>query len=409
MTKKNQTAASKRIGFDSRESFKKRLSIAMLAPCPFPTHQGTQVFIRHLATALSRAGHTIHLITYGYGEYDEDWEFHLHRAARIHAGLRSGPNFKKPAADAVLMMTAARVAKTHNCDLWHVHNVEGLGLGALLKLQTGMPLVYHAHNAMGPELPTYFRAHLAQAFASLLGDILDRTLPKAADAVITFDEDHKALHEIYGVPEERIRVIPPGLLRGEMHAPSAETMEKVQSQFGEGPILLYAGNPDAYQNLDLLWESFAIVRSRRPDVQLVIATHHAPNIFQKQIPKNWPLDNIHIYQFEKIEELQALFSIACMGLSPRTLWTGAPIKILNYLATGLPVVACRSSARHILTPDSGLLVEGNADTFAAAILRLLEQPIGNQEKRHQVSKRYQMENQVSLYESAYEFVLASNA
>ena len=44
------------------------------------------------------------------------------------------------------MMTAARVARAHKCDLWHVHNAEGLGLGALLKLQTDLPLVYHAHK-----------------------------------------------------------------------------------------------------------------------------------------------------------------------------------------------------------------------------------------------------------------------
>ena len=58
------------------------LSIAMIAPCPFPTHQGTQVLIRHLSTALARAGHDVHLVTYGYGEYEEDFLFHLHRAAK---------------------------------------------------------------------------------------------------------------------------------------------------------------------------------------------------------------------------------------------------------------------------------------------------------------------------------------
>src|SRR5687768_12570546 len=105
-----------------------KFSIGMVAPCAFPTHQGTQVFIRHLATALARAGHEVHLITYGYGEYEDVFPFHLHRAPRVQAGLRSGPNILKPAADAALLVHAGRVVKSHACDLLHVHNVEGLGI-----------------------------------------------------------------------------------------------------------------------------------------------------------------------------------------------------------------------------------------------------------------------------------------
>src|SRR4051812_13309275 len=70
----------------------RRLSIAMLAACPFPTHQGTQVFIRHLASALTGAGHDVHLISYGHGEYEETMPFHLHRARPLSTRLRSGPH-----------------------------------------------------------------------------------------------------------------------------------------------------------------------------------------------------------------------------------------------------------------------------------------------------------------------------
>src|SRR4051812_24668832 len=108
----------------------------MLAACPFPTAQGTQVVIRHLASALAHAGHEVHLITYGYGDAHPDeaeLPFHLHRTARIDVGLRSGPSPRKPAADMALFLAAARVIKTHSCELIHAHNIEGLALGALLK------------------------------------------------------------------------------------------------------------------------------------------------------------------------------------------------------------------------------------------------------------------------------------
>lgn len=383
------------------------LSIAMLAPCPFPTRQGTQVIIRHLANALARAGHEIHFITYGYGEYEEEFQFHLHRAARIDAGLRSGPNLMKPAADAALMVTAARVAKAYKCDLWHVHNVEGLGLGALLKMQTGIPLVYHAHNAMGPELPTYFRANLIQAFASLVGDVLDRTLPRAADAVITFDPDHKALHEGYGVDESCIHVIPPGLDGTEMVSPDRKRVSALRQRYGKGPWLFYAGNPDRYQNLPLMWHAFVEVRKARPDVGLMVATHHDPATFDAEFKEAGSPAGVVFHRFDSLDELRALFGFVDIGLSPRTIWTGAPIKVLNYLAAGLPVVACRSATRHILTAACGRIVNGTPEALAAGILELLDEGSGTRANRRRAFERFRIDGHISAYENVYKRVLGS--
>ncbi len=381
----------------------------MLAPCPFPTHQGTQVIIRHLATELVRAGHEVHLITYGYGEYESDpLPFHMHRTARVDAGLRSGPSLLKPAADAALLFTAARVVRAHHCNVIHAHNVEGLGLGALLKLQTGLPLVYHAHNAMGPELPTYFRAQLAQAFASMVGDVLDRTLPRAADAVVVFDSDHKALHEVYGVEAERLHVIPPGLDGRELRQVDAEVLARVSAELGNGPYLLYAGNPDGYQNLPLLWQALAQVRQQRPDVRLVVATHHDPKAFEAAIATAGVADGVLVYRHRSVEELKALYRIAQVGVCPRALWTGAPIKVLNYLAAGLSVVACRAAARHILPPSAGFLVDDTPEAFAAATLQLLESKKSPAQCRR-AFERFRIERHVSLYEDLYARVLATRS
>lgn len=381
----------------------------MLAPCPFPTHQGTQVIIRHLATGLARAGHEVHVVAYGYGEGVSAHElpFHLHRSPRVDAGLRSGPNIMKPAADAAMMLTASRVANVYKCDLVHAHNVEGLGLGALLKLHTGLPLVYHAHNAMGPELPTYFNAHLAQAFAGLLGDVLDRTLPRAADAVITFDPDHKALHEVYGVDESRIHVIPPGLHGDEITGADAAAVQRLRDEFGTGPLLLYAGNPDGYQNLPLMWQAFARVRAQRSDVRLLCATGHDTATFAKQRADAGSPAGVIMHRFRTLDELRALFAVADVGLSPRVIWTGAPIKVLNYLAAGVRVVACRSAARHILSPACGVLVDPTPDAFAAAILEVLDQPPSARANCRRAFEKFNIENHVPMYEDVYRQVLGA--
>ena len=69
-----------------------------------------------------------------------------------------------------------------------------------------------------------------------------------------------------------------------------------------------------------------------------------------------------------------------VGLSPRKIWTGVPIKILNYLATGLPVVACKSAAQYLLDEGSGALVEDTPEAFAQGALETLKRKKGRQQK-----------------------------
>ena len=380
----------------------------MVAACPFPTRQGTQVLIRHLASALAYAGHEVHLITYGYGEYEDEFPFHIHRCARLGSTLRSGPNLMKPVADASLILTARRVIKAHKCDVIHVHNVEGLGIGAVLKMQTGLPLVYHAHNAMGPELPTYFRTHFAQAFASVVGDVIDKTLPRAADALVTFDKDHKALHEIHGIVGSRIHVVPPGLLGHELARGGKEITSSLRARLGEGPWILYAGNPDAYQNLGLLWQSFRKVRAKRPDAKLLIATNYESKVFDQELNAQGDRDGIVVYPYRSLDELRALFALSTLGVCPRKLWTGAPIKILNYMSVGLPIVACKASGRHIVSDACGELVDPNPESFAEGILNVLKGGV----RRATVKKsygRFRLEHQLELYEQVYLKVLTKRS
>lgn len=377
------------------------LRVAMLAACPFPTHQGTQVFIRHLATALAHAGHDIHLVTYGYGEYHGEEKFIHHPTAHVHCGLRSGMHWLKPAADAALLHAAWQVVEKYDCQLIHAHNIEALGVGVILKQMLRRPVVYHCHNALGAELPTYFAGRAARYMASVVGDQIDRHLPTQANAVITFDPDHKALHELYGIAEQDIYVIPPGLDGQEIRNPVGTDVRRLSEKLGPGPWVLYAGNPDGYQNLALLYDAFAIVQKHAPKARLLIATQHAPDAFSP--PKEL---SVVVHQYSDIKELRALFALAQVGVCPRTLWTGAPIKVLNYLAAGLPVVACRSATRHIITPNVGLATEPVPEAFGRAIVALLNKKEVSSHRAARGFERFRVADQVPDYEHMYRRVLA---
>ena len=66
---------------------------------------------------------------------------------------------------------------------------------------------------------------------------------------------------------------------------------------------------------------------------------------------------------------------AILAVSPRTDCDGVPQKILNYMASGRPVVAFAGSARHIEHEVNGLVVpNGDVEAMAKAIVRLLAAP-----------------------------------
>ena len=376
------------------------LSLAMIAACPFPTRQGTQVTIKHLATALAECGHDVHLCTYGYGEYELTEVPHLilHRTKKIDAGFRSGPHPLRPAADAALGFTAGRVAKAHACDLLHVHNVEGLAIGAMLKLQTGKPLVYHAHNTMELELPTYYRNSVAQSFFGILGRVIDHSMPRIADAVIVFDEYQKEIHESFGIASERIHVVAPGLDLDELNSADEARVAAWKAKLGPGKWLLYAGNPDRYQNLELIAEALKRLNKRDPDIKLLVLTHHSADDFSVFSPEL--KERIRFEGFDSTAELSAAHRVASVGLCARAIPTGFPIKVINYLAAGLPVVALKSSVQAVLPELGDSLVENDVEAFAQAILR---SSLGD--AKPELAERFAVKEQMASYESIYRKIL----
>ena len=182
-------------------------------------------------------------------------------------------------------------------------------------------------------------------------------------------------------------------------------VQKLRTRIGKGPWLFYAGNPDAYQNLRLMWEALPGIRVARPEVRLLVASTQPAGAFAAEFEAAGAPEGVIFERYESLDELKALFAVADIGLSPRVLWTGAPVKVLNYLAVGVPVVACRSGARHVHTPVCGVLVDNTPEAFATGVLKLLAEPVGSRLLRQEVFEGFCMATQVPLYEEVYREVL----
>jgi glycosyltransferase involved in cell wall biosynthesis len=352
------------------------LKIAMVAACPFPTSQGSQVLIRELSEALQRRGHSIHLVTYHFGENQPCDGLTIHRIPEVfrYAKFRSGPELRKPLLDLLLMRKLDQVVAQENIQIIHAHNYEAPVAAFPVRWRRQVPVVYHSHNTMSDEFYTYFRLKIPQALARGAAHLMDRLIPRHADFIIAINRRVANYLIEHGVAAKKVKYIPPGIDFGPPAVLHEADLRK-ELNLGNSPIIVYAGNLDGYQRMDLLLAALPEIFSSRPEARLLLLTGSDCDSFLRQA-RNLGIENrISCIPHRSVEQARALMALGNVAVNPRVSWSGFPIKLLNYMAAGLPVVAFEGAAAPIVNGINGFLVEpGNFHEFASKVVRLLDQP-----------------------------------
>lgn len=328
-----------------------RIRIAVVGACPYPVPQGSQVYLRDTAMTIRGLGHESHLVVYGYGMGNDPSGLLIHRGASIPGAGKTaaGPSWAKPFLDGALAWTLRRVVREQRIDVIDAHNYEAL----IVALAVGKrPIVYHAHNALSDELPHYFGG---LRWVAHLGGWFDRTFPKRADHIVA---PHARLKDYLiecGCDADRISVNPPTV--------DASAFDVARTG-ADLPSVLYTGNLDTYQNLDLLYQAIEFARETIPELKLLIATAAKGST---RIPET----NREIVRTDDFSSLQRLLRQDAIFVCPRISWSGYPLKLLNAMAAGLPIVCCEGSSHPLTHNIDGFVVpDDDPAAFAAALVAL---------------------------------------
>jgi protein involved in polysaccharide export with SLBB domain/glycosyltransferase involved in cell wall biosynthesis len=344
--------------------------VAIVAACPFPSLRGSQVLVRETAEALARAGHAVHVVTYPTAQHLVPIErIAIHRAAKLPGLWTARPfGWQKLVLDVLLAWRLWQVVRRQRIDVIHAHNLEAPLIAYLVRALTGVPVVYHAHNALADELPCYFRAAVARRLAGWVGRRSDRMLARRSDYTVALSDRLAAYLAARGAAG-RIATVAPAASR--LTAADAPVPRRERA-----PLVMYAGNLDPYQDLDCLLQGFARLRAAEPQARLVLVTHaaaHPKTVGRAAALAEHP--GVTVQVVNSFAAAMRTLAAADVLVCPRASWSGFPIKVLNYMALGRPIVHAQASAHAVEDGVSGLLfADGDAGALARALLRIVRDP-----------------------------------
>jgi len=212
----------------------------------------------------------------------------------------------------------------------------------------------------------------------------------------------QSIQKQYGIPAEKILVV---------HFP-IDTDKFKPSKSGErimdGDFLLMVGRiTDPRKNVELLLKSFAIIKTKFPNLNLVIiGDKPQSNNLEKFCTKLGIRDSVHFLGRMNREEIITYYNQAKLFILP-SLQEGLGIIVLESMACGTPVVStkCGGPEEIIIDGENGYLVENNnLDELTHAVCKLLEDD--ELRKRMGEKAREHIQNNYSLQKVGYKFIAA---
>jgi glycosyltransferase involved in cell wall biosynthesis len=157
--------------------------------------------------------------------------------------------------------------------------------------------------------------------------------------------------------------------------PAPEAVEALRRELtlGPWPVVLYSGNFEPYQGVELLLEALAHV----PQVQLVLMGGGPADVARmKAEARARGIGERTVFSGQRPPaELPAFLALADVLVSPRSKGQNTPFKVFTYIASGKPLVATRIPTHTQLLDDTtAFLVEPTPRALAAGLEAALDDP-----------------------------------
>lgn len=346
------------------------MKILVLAPHPFYQERGTPIAVDLLIRALSECGHHVDVLTFHEGSqrvYDRVRLYRINPLFNIH-GIRPGFSLKKVYCDIFLMFKFISFLFRNKYDVVHAIE-EGAFMALAVSPLSSTPFICDMDSSMTTQVIDQFP--ILKLFEGMMRYL--ESLPmRYARAVVPMCD--ALADEARKYRDDNICVLKDVSLLGEVGDDVKVPVLRDEMNIN-GKIAMYIGNLEAYQGIDLLLESFALVRQTHDDVTLVIVGGEDTAIerYRHLSSELGVSDAVRFLGKRPVAHIGQYMSQADILVSPRTQGVNTPMKIYSYLHSGTAVLATdlpthtqvmNSQISHLAAPDK--------QSFATAMRELLD-------------------------------------
>lgn len=353
------------------------LRVLLVAPQPFFAQRGTPINVRQMAQVLCEAGHVVHLATYPMGAPVSIPGLHLHRALPI-PGVREVPigfSWRKLLLDVSLSLRVWGLLAARSYDV--VHAVEESVFFAMPAARLrGIPVIYDMDSSLSDQLEYEGRVRNAVLLRALRR--MERAaLGRARLAITVCTALSDAVRSLS--PHTPVAQIEDCPIDESLREPDESRVDVLRTTYGLSSrrIVMYTGNLEGYQGIDLLLDAFVHVARAHRDAALVLVGG-TPSQIERVRDRARELslsDRVVLPGARPAEEMPEWMALGDVLVSPRRHGSNTPLKLYSYMWSGVPIVATDLPTHtQVLDASIALLRAPTPESFASGILDALESP-----------------------------------
>jgi len=365
-------------------------TLGMIAPTPFFSDRGCHVRIYGQIRALQEMGNRIVLCTYHLGKDIPGIE--ARRIPRIpwYNKTSAGPSVHKFYLDILLLLTSARAFRAAVPDILHAYLHEGGFIADAYRRFRKAPLVVDLQGSLTDEL----RAHGFFSGSKTLYRFfrfLERASIKNADAILASSEMVAGIVRESGmVNPDRVHIIPDSI---DMTLfATGRSKKELREMLGlplDRAIVVYSGLLTQYQGADILLRVAALLRRAPSNPYFLIIGFPDVEIYQKRARDLGISDMIRFTgKADYRTEVPLYLAASDVAVSPKISKSEANLKLLDYMAAGLPTVVFDNRVNRDCLGEDGVYADFNDEkSFAAKLGDVLNDARGSEELGRRLRKR----------------------
>lgn len=388
------------------------MKILLIAPEPFFEVRGTPIAVLQLVKVLSKFKHRVDILTYHIGEDVKVKNVVIHRTISLPfiRDVPIGPSYVKLVLDFFLFLKALRMCMENHYDVIHAVE-ESVFFGAILKRIFHIPMIYDMDSSISEDL-AHSRLFNNNCFLKMISFLekwavknstLVLTVCSSLTEVISSNFPQKKVFQLEDIPMDN----------GKQNISLKEVLAlKKRLGLSNELIILYTGNFESYQGIDLLIRSISQVAKAESNMKILLVGGEKEHIeTMEKLAHCLNVDSFVIFTGKIPPNMISVYMrLADILVSPRIEGTNTPLKIFTYLKSGKPIVATNLSTHtQVLNENISMLVDPIPEGIAQGMISLLRDKelrvkMGREGKNF-VEENYSYERFVEKVREIYEYIL----